>query len=181
MSRPGIENGILVDPQQWFFSLVSNRDPREWPKHLAELNAEFNDFDVRQEINSSHEVRGRLYLPNESNDNEQRWVNVVHGQPGDADCRWVWDEHPDPNAYPRYVPLVKTPAPRPTPAPVPTPTPSPTPTPAPPNSDELREFFHDFVETFGPAVDALEQIAESATRISDAIAEMRKNGVRLHF
>jgi hypothetical protein len=70
-----------------------------------------------------------------------------------------------------------TPAPDP-PLPVPIDPPSP---PAPLPEDDLRTILLHALEVFGPIVDAIEMQANATTRLSDTIAALGQNGVRLHW
>lgn len=59
----GVVDGLLVDPQAWFASLVEGSDPNEWATVLDAIEPELWACGVGQQRDSLGAVRGRLFLP----------------------------------------------------------------------------------------------------------------------
>jgi hypothetical protein len=64
------------------------------------------------------------------------------------------------------------------PAPAPTPTPEP---PRPTSDDPLRDAVLQFLEQYGPTIDALEANTNAVLELSRKLDAFGKNGVRVHF
>jgi hypothetical protein len=60
----GVADGMLVDPQAFFSSLVSGKDPNDWQQVLSDIEPELWACGVGQQRDSGGTVRGRLFLPN---------------------------------------------------------------------------------------------------------------------
>jgi hypothetical protein len=62
----GVVDGVLVDPQAFFESLVAGRDPNDWEAVLNEIEPSLWACGIGQQRNSGGEVRGRLFLPTDA-------------------------------------------------------------------------------------------------------------------
>jgi hypothetical protein len=62
----GVVDGMLVDPQAFFESLVAGRDPNDWVTVMNEIEPSLWACGIGQQRSSGGEVRGRLFLPNDT-------------------------------------------------------------------------------------------------------------------
>lgn len=60
----GIVDGVLVDPQAWFFSQVQGKNPANYEQVLRDMEPDLFHFGIGQQTDGSGNVlRGRLFLP----------------------------------------------------------------------------------------------------------------------
>ena len=113
---PGCINGVLADPRAYFFALIGRAEGSpagDWATVLTRSglpagpvrgvrvpsNAPF--YGITQQINSSGQVRGRLFLPTEMPDGTGYYIHQVDILSDASANHWVWQPHGD---QPPYVP-----------------------------------------------------------------------------
>ena len=62
----GVADGLLVDPQAYFFSLVEGTDANDWEAVLNAIEPDLWACGIGQQRGSQGNVRGRLFLPTEA-------------------------------------------------------------------------------------------------------------------
>lgn len=126
----GIENGVLVDPQAYFFSLVAGKRPQDYRTVLREIQMDLYLYGIGQQCSSGGEPRGRLYLPTAICPNAKPTTadELVLGVKQDPKCweeqghgvnvvspdatQWIWqDMRGGTNNAPAYQPIADTPDP----------------------------------------------------------------------
>ena len=112
---PGCVNGVLSDPRAYFFALIGRTEGSpagDWASVLQRSglpagptagvrvpsNAPF--YGLTQQINSSGQVRGRLFLPTDTPDAHGYYIYQVDVLSDASANRWVWN----PLGGPQYVP-----------------------------------------------------------------------------
>lgn len=133
----GVVNGVLVNPEHYFLTLVAGTRPQDYRTVLAQIEPALNLYGIGQQKSSGGEPRGRLYLPTAICPNAKpttpqeqhlgvkqdprcweaqgRAVNVVAP---DA-SQWIWQDM----GGPAYQPIGTVPQPDPNPQPQPDPNP----------------------------------------------------------
>lgn len=107
----GVVNGVLVDPQKYWFWLTANEDPRQWQDVMNRIGPDLYKYGLGQQKNSNGVPRGRLFLPwnacsNAAPRNESEEFLGVSQEPaccgiGDVPCKkvdcvddqnpqWIW-------------------------------------------------------------------------------------------
>ena len=112
---PGCVNGVLSDPRAYFFALIGRTEGSpagDWASVLQRSglpagptagvrvpsNAPF--YGLTQQINSSGQVRGRLFLPTDTPDAHGYYIYQVDVLSDASANHWVWN----PLGGPQYVP-----------------------------------------------------------------------------
>ena len=112
---PGCVNGVLADPRAYFFALIGRTEGSpagDWASVLQRSglpagptagvrvpsNAPF--YGLTQQINSSGQVRGRLFLPTDTPDAHGYYIYQVDVLSDASANHWVWN----PLGGPQYVP-----------------------------------------------------------------------------
>ena len=112
---PGCVNGVLSDPRAYFFALIGRTEGSpagDWASVLQRSglpagptagvrvpsNAPF--YGLTQQINSSGQVRGRLFLPTDTPDAHGYYIHQVDVLSDASANHWVWR----PLGGPQYVP-----------------------------------------------------------------------------
>ena len=112
---PGCVNGVLSDPRAYFFALIGRTEGSpagDWASVLQRSglpagptagvrvpsNAPF--YGLTQQINSSGQVRGRLFLPSDTPDAHGYYIHQVDVLSDASANHWVWR----PLGGPQYVP-----------------------------------------------------------------------------
>ena len=112
---PGCVNGVLSDPRAYFFALIGRTEGSpagDWASVLQRSglpagptagvrvpsNAPF--YGLTQQINSSGQVRGRLFLPTDTPDAHGYYIYQVDVLSDASANHWVWR----PLGGPQYVP-----------------------------------------------------------------------------
>jgi hypothetical protein len=62
----GVADGLLVDPQAYFFSLVEGTDANDWETVMNAIEPDLWACGIGQQRGSQGNVRGRLFLPTEA-------------------------------------------------------------------------------------------------------------------
>lgn len=62
----GVADGVLVDPQAFFFALVDGSDPNDWETVMNAIEPQLWACGVGQQRGSQGNVRGRLFLPTDA-------------------------------------------------------------------------------------------------------------------
>ena len=114
-AAPGCVDGVLKDPRAYFFSVLGRAegsDASDWAVALrrsglpkgpgpgAPPAADAPFFGITQQLDSSGNVRGRVFLPTASPDDNGyylRSVDVLEGEP----MRWAWKDRLGPEYAPR--------------------------------------------------------------------------------
>lgn len=126
----GIVDGVLVDPQAYFFSLVAGKRPQDYRTVLRDIQMDLYLYGIGQQCSSGGEPRGRLYLPTAICPNAKPTTadELVLGVKQDPKCweeqghgvnvvspdasQWIWQDMKGglQNA-PAYQPIADTPPP----------------------------------------------------------------------
>jgi hypothetical protein len=116
---PACVGGLLVNPREYFFQLIGRKEgdsARDWASVLQRSgipagpvahqkippNAPF--YGITQQINSSGEVRGRLFLPTEVPDAHGYYIYQVDILSDASATSWVWRPLGGPPYVPRRCP-----------------------------------------------------------------------------
>jgi hypothetical protein len=116
---PACVNGLLTNPKAYFFQLIGRKegDPAgDWFTVLSRSglpagptqgvrvppNAPF--YGITQQINSSGQVRGRIFLPTEVPDSAGYYIHQVDVLSDANATFWVWRPHGGPAYVPRRCP-----------------------------------------------------------------------------
>lgn len=115
----GVVNGVLIDPEKYFFSLVAGKNPADYERVMREIENDLYKYGLGQQCDSGCTPRARLFLPTAACRNASPspselclgvkqqatcWDHAVDVSDG---VSWAWVDR----GGPPYVPLDPTPVP----------------------------------------------------------------------
>ena len=117
---PGCQNGVMVDMKAYFFHIIGRKegDParHDWedvmrrsgipagPVAGQRFGANAPHYGLSQQISSSGELRGRVFLPTNTPNPFNYYIQDVDFLSDPSGTRWAWKAHGSPAYAPRACP-----------------------------------------------------------------------------
>jgi hypothetical protein len=118
-SLPGCENGLLVDMRAYFFFVINRTEgqpARDWEEVMRASGIPAGPvagqrfppnaphYGLSQQISSSGELRGRVFLPTNTPNPAGYFIQDVDFLSDPSGSRWAWHPHGSPAYAPRPCP-----------------------------------------------------------------------------